>query len=88
MATSARNVLLKHLRLQVQAMPSKPSFNAPLFLSSFAAIRRRLFSDEVRGTFLDKSEVTDRVVSIVKNFQKFDPAARKPHRCSASGTHR
>ncbi|CAN6582339.1 unnamed protein product [Malus baccata var. baccata] len=75
MAASARNVLLKHLRVQVQAVPSNPSSTAPLFLSPFAAIRRRLFSEEVRGTFLDKSEVTDRVVSVVKNFQKVTPNA-------------
>ncbi|ESR41895.1 hypothetical protein CICLE_v10013736mg, partial [Citrus x clementina] len=29
---------------------------------------------EVRGSFLDKSEVTDRVISVVKNFQKVDPS--------------
>jgi NADH dehydrogenase (ubiquinone) 1 alpha/beta subcomplex 1 len=40
---------------------------------SFNSIRRR-FSEEVRGTFLDKSEVTDRVVNVVKNFQKVDPS--------------
>lgn len=74
MAVAARNLLLKHLRVQVQTVPSNPSSTAPLFLSPFAAIRRRLFSEEVRGTFLDKSEVTDRVVSVVKNFQKVDPS--------------
>ena len=26
------------------------------------------------GTFLDKSEVTDRVLNVVKNFDKTDPA--------------
>ncbi|XP_048446353.1 acyl carrier protein 2, mitochondrial-like, partial [Pyrus x bretschneideri] len=76
---SARNVLLKHLRVQVQAVPSNPSSTAPLFLSPFAAIRRRLLSEEVRGTFLDKSEVTDRVVSVVKNFQKVDPSKVTPN---------
>ena len=35
----------------------------PAFARSFAA-----------GTYLDKSEVTDRVVSVVKNFSKVDPA--------------
>ncbi|KAM1034632.1 hypothetical protein PS1_038312 [Malus domestica] len=68
MAASAKNVLLKHLRLQVQTVPYKPSSTAPIFLSPLAAIRRRLFFDEVRGTFHDKFEVTDQVVTIVKNF--------------------
>ncbi|KAM1308581.1 hypothetical protein EV2_011104 [Malus domestica] len=79
MAAAARNLLLKHLRVQVQTLPSNPSSTAPLFLSPFAAIRCRLFSEEVRGTFLDKSEVTDRVVSVVKNFQKVDPSKVTPN---------
>ncbi|RVW70159.1 50S ribosomal protein L25 [Vitis vinifera] len=29
------------------------------------------------GTFLDKSEVTDRVISVVKNFQKVDPSKHR-----------
>ena len=40
--------------------------------SPFNAIRRRFFSEEVRTSF--KSEVTDRVISVVKNFQKVDPS--------------
>jgi hypothetical protein len=31
-------------------------------------------TEETKGSFLDKSEVADRVVSVVKNFQKVEPA--------------
>ncbi|KAB5512370.1 hypothetical protein DKX38_029398 [Salix brachista] len=66
--------LLKYLRVKVQTMPTtrNPNNNGVVGLS-FNSIRRR-FSEEVRGTFLDKSEVTDRVVNVVKNFQKVDPS--------------
>ncbi|XAR69385.1 hypothetical protein NMG60_11000935 [Bertholletia excelsa] len=33
----------------------------------------------VNGSFLDKSEVTDRVISVVKNFQKVDPSKVTPN---------
>ncbi|XP_024024523.1 acyl carrier protein 2, mitochondrial [Morus notabilis] len=75
---AARGLLLKHLRVQVQAVPQNPSSTGSLLLSSFHALRRRFFSEEVRGSFLDKSEVTDRVISVVKNFQKVDPAKVTP----------
>ncbi|KAJ0013476.1 hypothetical protein Pint_21222 [Pistacia integerrima] len=71
---AARGALLKYLRVNVNTVPGNPSTTATnLFSLSFNAIRRR-FSEEVRGTFLDKSEVTDRVLSVVKNFQKVDPS--------------
>ncbi|PON59112.1 Acyl carrier protein [Parasponia andersonii] len=75
---AARSALLKYLRVQVQAVPQNPSSGSPLFLSTFNAIRRRFFSEEVRGSFLDKSEVADRVINVVKNFQKVDPAKVTP----------
>lgn len=69
---AARSVMLKYLRVPVvQAVQPNPSST---FLSSFNAIRRRFYSEEVRGTFLDKSEVTDRIINVVKNFQKVDPS--------------
>ncbi|KAF5454905.1 hypothetical protein F2P56_024536 [Juglans regia] len=70
------SALLKHLRLrvQVQAVPRNPSY-----VLSFSEIRRRFFSEDVRGSFLDKSEVTDRVISVVKNFQKVDPSKVTPN---------
>jgi NADH dehydrogenase (ubiquinone) 1 alpha/beta subcomplex 1 len=72
MAAAARSALLNHLRVHVQAVPRNPSYTL-----SFNAIRRRFLSEEVRGSFLDKSEVTDRVISVVKNFQKVDPSKVK-----------
>ncbi|CAM8888606.1 unnamed protein product [Rhodiola kirilowii] len=70
---AARNVLLKYLRVNVQLVPrsARPS-------TSFSVLMRRCFSDEVRGSFLDKSEVTDRVINVVKNFQKVDPSKVTP----------
>ncbi|KAJ4721607.1 Acyl carrier protein, partial [Melia azedarach] len=67
---AARSALLKHLRVNVNAVPRNPN---PLFSLSFNAIRRH-FSEELRGTFLEKSEVTDRVIRVVKEFQKVDPS--------------
>ena len=71
---AARSAVLKYLRVQVQSVPRNPSLANPLFASSFNAIRRRFFSEEVKGSFLDKPEVTDRVINVVKNFQKCDPS--------------
>ncbi|KAL6346333.1 hypothetical protein AAG906_033129 [Vitis piasezkii] len=71
---AARNALLKYLRVEARRLPQNP--NIP-FQLSFNLIRRH-FSEEIRGTFLDKSEVTDRVISVVKNFQKVDPSKVTP----------
>ncbi|CAF2187476.1 BnaA07g25220D [Brassica napus] len=65
---AARNALLRYLRVSVNPSPALPS--------SFALLRR--FSEEVRGSFLDKSDVTDRVISVVKNFQRVDPSKVTP----------
>uniref|UniRef100_A0A6N2LZ49 Uncharacterized protein n=1 Tax=Salix viminalis TaxID=40686 RepID=A0A6N2LZ49_SALVM len=66
--------LLKYLRVNVEALPPTRNVNNNgLFGLSFNAICRR-FSEEVRGTFLDKSEVSDLVFNVVKNFQKVDPS--------------
>ena len=67
-----RRDLLKHLRVRVQAVPQNGRPN-PFKLCPIVCLLRR-FSEEVRGSFLDKSEVTDRVISVVKNFQKVDPS--------------
>jgi len=67
---ASRNTLplIKYLRVRVDALPR----NSPLTLAPTVFLRR--FCEEVRGSFLDKSEVADRVISCVKNFQKVDPA--------------
>lgn len=71
---AARGSLLKYLRVNVSTLPQNHRTTATnLFSLSFNAIHRR-FSEEVRGSFLEKSEVTDRVISVVKNFQKVDPS--------------
>ncbi|KAI3967789.1 hypothetical protein MKX01_039181 [Papaver californicum] len=72
-AVAARNALLKHLRVNVDA---KRQLVAPfgLSLSQFC----RHFSEEVRGSFLDKQEVADRIVGVVKKFQKCDPSKVTP----------
>ncbi|KAK4793033.1 hypothetical protein SAY86_023468 [Trapa natans] len=74
---AARSVLLKHLRVNAKPLPHNINLNSSFGLS-FNVVRR-LFSEEVRGSFLDKSEVTDRVVAVVKNFQKIDPSKVTPN---------
>ncbi|KAL9686459.1 hypothetical protein QQ045_023919 [Rhodiola kirilowii] len=50
---AARNALLKYLRVNAQLTPQSVGASAP-----FGVLFRRYFSDDVRGSFLDKSEVT------------------------------
>ncbi|KAK1558784.1 hypothetical protein Q3G72_006544 [Acer saccharum] len=75
---AARGVLLKYMKVNVTLVPLNPTFAAGgdtgLFSVAFNAVRRRFSTEEVRGSFLDKSEVSDRVVSVIKNFQKVDPS--------------
>ncbi|KAL5836701.1 hypothetical protein ACOSQ3_013870 [Xanthoceras sorbifolium] len=77
---AARGALLKYLRVNV--IPRNPTAasggDTGLFSVAFNAVRRRFSTEEVRGSFLDKSEVSDRVVSVVKNFQKVDPSKVTP----------
>ncbi|KAL5988092.1 hypothetical protein ACLOJK_035855 [Asimina triloba] len=72
-AGAARNAILKHLKVKVQA-PVAPSVN--LILSRGRYFSSSSSSDDVRGSFLDKSEVSDRIISVVKNFQKVDPSKK------------
>ena len=65
MAMARSALVKKYLRVNVGVGVGVDS-------SPFNAIRRRFFSEEVRTSF--KSEVTDRVISVVKNFQKVDPS--------------
>ncbi|KAK1441546.1 hypothetical protein QVD17_07537 [Tagetes erecta] len=76
---AARNAILKHLRVSVKpVLSSSTSQNPRLIERGLIQLFRRHFSEEVRGSFLDKSEVTDRVVTCVKNFQKIDPSKVTP----------
>ncbi|KAK1572381.1 hypothetical protein Q3G72_031907 [Acer saccharum] len=78
---AARGVLLKYMKVNVTLVPLNPTSAAGgdtgLFSVTFNAIQRRFSTEEVRGSFLDKSEVSDRVISVIKNFQKVDPSKLK-----------
>ncbi|URE39418.1 hypothetical protein MUK42_07306 [Musa troglodytarum] len=63
-----RGALLRHLRVRVDSQA------APAAAFSFADLVRRRFSDEAMGSFLDKSDVADRIITVVKNFPKVDPS--------------
>ncbi|KAL7148775.1 hypothetical protein ABFS83_06G202000 [Erythranthe nasuta] len=71
---AARNALLKHLRVNVNTMLQNPRSGA----GGLSQLIRRHFSDEAKGSFLEKSEVADRVLSVVKKFQKVDPSKVTP----------
>ncbi|GFZ11337.1 mitochondrial acyl carrier protein 2 [Actinidia rufa] len=73
---AARNLILKHLRVNVRSIPDNPSLSP---FSLLGSLLRRHWSEEVRGSFLDKSEVTGRVVSVVKSSQKVDPSKVTPN---------
>ncbi|KAJ0980900.1 hypothetical protein J5N97_009155 [Dioscorea zingiberensis] len=72
---AVRSALLKHLRVRVSASP----LQAPALSFADLFSGRRFFSEEVKGSFLDKSEVADRVITVVKNFQKVDPSKVTPN---------
>jgi NADH dehydrogenase (ubiquinone) 1 alpha/beta subcomplex 1 len=72
-AMAARGAMLRYLRVNVN-----PTIQNPRECVLPFSILLRRFSEEVRGSFLDKSEVTDRVLSVVKNFQKVDPSKVTP----------
>ncbi|KAL2549263.1 Acyl carrier protein 2 [Forsythia ovata] len=72
---AARNALLKYMRVNVRPLQSPGAGSLGVSLSQLI---RRHFSEEVKGSFLDKFEVTDRVTNVVKNFQKLDPSKVTP----------
>ncbi|GER51331.1 acyl carrier protein [Striga asiatica] len=74
---AARSALLKYLRVNVSPVPLLQNPRAGV--GGLSPLVRRHFSDEATGSFLDKSEVTDRVLSVVKNFQKVDPSKVTPN---------
>ncbi|CAL4900428.1 unnamed protein product [Urochloa decumbens] len=75
---AARRALLTHLRVPV-ARPAAAA-TAAAAAGTVPTARRLLSSttEETKGSFLDKGEVADRVVSVVKNFQKVEPAKVTP----------
>ncbi|KMZ63465.1 Acyl Carrier Protein (mitochondrial) [Zostera marina] len=75
MAAAARAGLLKHLRVK-SAGSGSFSISYRSVGPSMSNIFHRFFSDEVKGAFLDKSEVSDRIVSVLKDFGKVDPSKK------------
>lgn len=69
---AARNALLKYLRVSVR--PVLPFQSPGATGGGLSQLIRRHFCEEAKGSFLDKSEVADRVINVVKNFQKVDPS--------------
>nr|AIU99491.1 Acyl Carrier Protein [Salvia miltiorrhiza] len=74
---AARNALLKYLRVSVK--PVLPFQNPRATGSGLSQLIRRHFCEEARGSFLDKSEVADRVINVVKKFEKVDPSKVTPN---------
>ncbi|KAG0517860.1 hypothetical protein BDA96_09G125700 [Sorghum bicolor] len=72
---AARRALLAHLRV-----PAVHPAAAAAAGRTIPAARRLLSSttEETKGSFLDKGEVADRVLSVVKNFQKVEPSKVTP----------
>ena len=68
---AARSLILRHLRLAA-APSSAASLRPAAALQEALSGRRWMSSEEAKGSFLDKSEVTDRIIKVVRNFQKID----------------
>ncbi|XP_074321175.1 acyl carrier protein 2, mitochondrial-like [Silene latifolia] len=77
-AAAIRSAILKQVRIPVSSNPNS-SFSLSSAVNNLVFNRHLSTSEDVRGSFLDKSEVTDRVVSVVKNFQKTDPSKVTPN---------
>jgi NADH dehydrogenase (ubiquinone) 1 alpha/beta subcomplex 1, acyl-carrier protein len=65
---AVRRALLAHLRVPV-VRPAAAALSVPAGWRLLSSTK-----EETKGSFLDKGEVADRVVSVVKNFQKVEPA--------------
>uniref|UniRef100_A0A0D9ZYF8 Acyl carrier protein n=1 Tax=Oryza glumipatula TaxID=40148 RepID=A0A0D9ZYF8_9ORYZ len=66
---AARRALLSHLRVPVLARPAAAAGSVPA-----ARLLSSATEEGSKGSFLDKGEVADRIVSVVKNFQKVEPS--------------
>ncbi|CAD6203648.1 unnamed protein product [Miscanthus lutarioriparius] len=71
---AARNLLLRHLRLA--AAPSAASVRPTASLQEALWGRRWMSSEDAKGSFLDKSEVTERIIKVVKSFPKIDDLSK------------
>ncbi|EEC79112.1 hypothetical protein OsI_19745 [Oryza sativa Indica Group] len=71
---AARRALLSHLRVPVLARPAAAAGSVPA-----ARLLSSATEEGSKGSFLDKGEVADRIVSVVKNFQKVEPSKVTPN---------
>lgn len=67
---AVRARLLQHVRVPVKQIGQGPGHLVHRLF--------RPFSAETKSSFLDKKEVTDRVLKVVKQFQKVDPSKVSP----------
>lgn len=77
-AAAARNLVLRHLRLAA-APKSSMSLRPAAALQGALSGRRWMSSEDAKGSFLDKDEVTERTIKVVKNFQKIDDPSKVTH---------
>jgi hypothetical protein len=77
---AARRALLNHLRVPV----ARPATAAAVAAAGSVPVARLLSSttEVEKGSFLDKGEVADRVVSVIKNFQKIEPSKVTAKQCA------
>jgi NADH dehydrogenase (ubiquinone) 1 alpha/beta subcomplex 1 len=79
---AARRALLNHLRVPV-GRPATAAAAAGAAAGSVPVARLLSSTTEVeKGSFLDKGEVADRVVSVIKNFQKVEPSKVSAIQCA------
>ena len=74
---SVRTGVLSHLRVQA----SLTGAQHPAGPASWQCVR--CFA----GTYLDKKDVTDRILNVVKNFEKIDQSKASPFCIAASNCH-
>jgi NADH dehydrogenase (ubiquinone) 1 alpha/beta subcomplex 1 len=63
--------LLRHLRVPLQEAWATSSSSSSSALAGASVSWARKFAG---GGYLDKTEVTDRVINVTKHFEKIDPA--------------
>ena len=78
MAAAARNLVLRHLRLAASPA-SAASLRPAAALQGALSGRRWMSSEDAKGSFLDKDEVTERTIKVVKNFPKIEDGSKVPH---------
>nr|ABK23736.1 unknown [Picea sitchensis] len=71
-----RNALLNHIRVNVNQ--GRPTLRV-VGWGSWSNVSRWMSSEGSSGSFLDKDEVTERVLSVVKSFPKIDPSKVNPN---------